>query len=616
MRTMLTILALLVMTVTTWAQTPQQQPLVQAGDVKYLGFFTLPTSGPDAIAVDGTTLYAGYSTCVQTLALPALGGMATPLSGCSFLPNIDQVHPTDRQIRVGGILPYAGSVVTDAWVYYDGSGGATRSHWKGTNIGALMGPYTVSTDALGQLRPAFVAGGMGTVPPEWRTLFGGPALTGNCCQPIISRASYGPSVSVFDPAHIDGRPSVPSTMLLGFPVEHRNLGPWEGRNTYYGGTDQLGGIGFPAGTRSILFTGRHGDSWCYGPATADKALVGTVYGGDPLPRCYDPTDFNRGNHGPDYRPMMWAVDANDALAVKQGTKKPWDIQPYAIWTLPGMPIAGVQNLMRAGYYDPATKRFYVASGDSPKVYVYEITIGGGGGGGPVDVNCAESNGPWGPDYTTSEGWSACEIDGGVSKKWRSRTWTTTTAKSGNGAACVWTGSGPVGATFEQFEHVACEPPPPIDKDCVPGTERKVSEIAGACVAGKQTFTETWTRDGDVPAVGNGKACVPVVTPRFRTGECEAQPPALTITATGTTQTCALAVTANKPPDTTAGWGVQFSRRLEGSASWLSHGTRDTAAPYTRSANVGIGTWETRAVWSRTGAASVQVPAFAVWSCKR
>ena len=61
---------------------------------------------------------------------------------------------------------------------------------------------------------------------------------------------------------------------------------------------------------------------------------------------------------------MWAYDANDLLAVKQGTKQPWDVQPYAKWTLPGMPIDGVTNLMRAGYYDPATRRLYVGSTDS------------------------------------------------------------------------------------------------------------------------------------------------------------------------------------------------------------------------------------------------------------
>ena len=132
-------------------------------------------------------------------------------------------------------------------------------------------------------------------------------------------------------------------------------------------------MAFPAGTRSVLFTGRHGDTWCYGPGTGNSALVGTI---DPAvsqyPYCYDPTDPFQGNHGPPYRPTMWAYDANELIAVKNGSKKPWDVQPYAKWTLPGMPIDGVTNLMRAGYYDPATRRLYVGSTDSLTVHVFEI----------------------------------------------------------------------------------------------------------------------------------------------------------------------------------------------------------------------------------------------------
>lgn len=389
--------ALTVLATVASAQTPQQQPLVQQGDVQLLGTITLP-GGPDSVAVDGTTIYVSYGKCVQTLILPPIGGTATAVGPCAPVPNIDQVHPVDRNVIVGGILPYLGKFVTSAYVYYDGSAGATRSHWSGSSLTALAGPYTVSTAIVGtgQLgisnRPGMVGGGMGVIPPEWRTLLGGPALTGLCCVPIISRSSYGPSVSVFDPAHIDGRAVVPATMLIGYPIEHRTLGPWEGVSQYYGGTNQLGGVGFPAGTRSILFTGRHGDSWCYGPGTGDKSLVGTPA---PPPSkynwCYDPTDSYQGNHGPPYRPTMFAYDANDLIAVKQGTKKPWDVQPYAKWTLPGMPIDGVQNLMRAGYYDPSTKRYYVGMNDSNKLWVFAINVGAPP---PPPVTCQGIWSPW------------------------------------------------------------------------------------------------------------------------------------------------------------------------------------------------------------------------------
>ncbi len=359
------------------AQSPQSQPLVQAGNVVHLGVIKAPNgaglgAGPNGMAVDGDIWYFGCNYAgAAVLTLPPLGGTAQVTSPCATFPNIDQVHPTDRHVVTGGVLPWLGRVVTSAYVYYDGSGLGARSHWAGTNVASLSGPYKVGTDRAGM-----VGGYMGVIPPEWRTLLGGPALTGQCCIPIIGRSSFGPSVSVFDPADLGVQATIPSTMLIGYPIEHQNLGRWDASppSTYYGGTDQLGSVSFPAGTRSILFTGRHGDWWCYGPGTPNQALVGTI---DPsvskYPYCYDPLDPYQGNHGPPYRPTMWAYDANDVIAVKQGTKKPWDVQPYAKWTLPGMPIDGVTNLMRAGYYDPATRRLYVGSTDSLTVHVFEIT---------------------------------------------------------------------------------------------------------------------------------------------------------------------------------------------------------------------------------------------------
>lgn len=387
------------------AQDPRTLPRVQAGDVVKVGTFRLPPEVglPNALAIDGTTLYVGCYlrnpnpqrdsvAGVATLLLPEIDGEATLVEPCQPLPNRNHLHRTGvyENVIPGGILPWRGRLVVSGSDYYDGSGGQWKSHWAGANASTLAGPFTVSVPDLPKFsdgqpptvfwdRSAFVSGFMGVIPPAWRGLLGGPALTGNCCLPIISRTSYGPSVSVFDPAEVGVVDPVPSKMLVGYPIEHRTLGDWDAKppGTYYGGSDQLGGVAFPSGTRSILFTGRHGESWCYGPATADKALVGTIYGDDSLPRCYDPTDLLRGNHGTPYIPTVWAYDAAELVAVKEGAKEPWEPVPYAKWTLPGMPIDGATNLLRAGTYDDATRRLYVASTDAAVVHVFAIGAGGG-----------------------------------------------------------------------------------------------------------------------------------------------------------------------------------------------------------------------------------------------
>ena len=357
------------------AQTaPQSQHLVQAGNFVHLGVIHAPTNsnlggGQNGMAVEGSRWYYGCSTGVAVLGLPPIGGTANVISPCAQLPNIAAIHPTDRNVLTGGILPWQGRLVVSAYVYYDRSGLATASHYAGPDAASLAGPVRVGTDRVGM-----VAGYMGVIPQEWRALLGGPALTGQCCIPIISRSSFGPSFSVFDPADIGTKSAVPSKMLVGYPDEHKGLGPWDASppNIYYGGTDQLGSVAFPPGTRSILLTGRHGDAWCYGPGTADPAVVGTPHPVTGLRYCYDPTDEYQGNHGPPYRPTVWAYDANDLVAVKQGTKQPWDVLPYAKWALPGMSTTGT-NLLRAGYFDPATGRYYVGSTDSLDVHVFEVT---------------------------------------------------------------------------------------------------------------------------------------------------------------------------------------------------------------------------------------------------
>ena len=52
---------------------------------------------------------------------------------------------------------------------------------------------------------------------------------------------------------------------------------------------------------------------------------------------------------------------------------PWDVRPYATWTLPGMSDNGSAS-MRSATYDPTTRRVYLTTvyGDAPRVHVYQV----------------------------------------------------------------------------------------------------------------------------------------------------------------------------------------------------------------------------------------------------
>lgn len=152
-------------------------------------------------------------------------------------------------------------------------------------------------------------------------------------------------------------------------------------------------------------------------------------------------------------------------------------------------------------------------------------------------------------------------------------------------------------------------------DCV-GTWSPWARVAGsesACEEGRRFYRESRTFVVQTPASGGGRACPVSPEVRTLTESCNSGP-TLTLSATGSTRTCALVLTANQPPDATPGWGVQFARRLVGDEVWTPHGTRDALQPYVRSATVPLGHYEARAVWSRTGATPVPVPVMATWEC--
>src|SRR5579862_1423763 len=110
------------------------------------------------------------------------------------------VNPsTPNPNLIGGQLVYNDRLVVSVYSYYDGNGTQQTSHFvRPLNLsiaGQVSGPYKV-----GNQYPGFVSGYMTYVPPEWRGLFGEPALTGNCCLAIAGVQSNGPAVSVFDPS--------------------------------------------------------------------------------------------------------------------------------------------------------------------------------------------------------------------------------------------------------------------------------------------------------------------------------------------------------------------------------------------------------------------------------
>lgn len=385
---------------------PSSEPRVMQWDLTYLGGFRLPDGATDAQSFDfgGTAL--AYNPQNNSLFLVgddqfqqvAEVNIPTPVISATQtltdLPITTLVQPFGDVLAgqinaigsgtamIGGLLPYGSQMIVTAFLYYDGTGSQTASHFVGStnlNSGSVNGPYTVS-NSLGLA--GFVSGWMSAIPTEWQSLLGGPYLTGQCCLAIISRTSLGPSVTVFDPTQLGSASPVPGTTVLGYPISNPTLGAWSSNSTVYNGTTSVVGMVFPPGTRSVLFFGHQGTGpFCYGAGTSDPTLNGQPTGqGDNY--CYDPAFNAKGVHGYPYVHQVWAYDANDLAAVKAGTKNPWDLQPYATWTF-DLPFQNIGALTGGVAYDPATQRLFIADQGAettgydfrPVIHVFQLTAG-------------------------------------------------------------------------------------------------------------------------------------------------------------------------------------------------------------------------------------------------
>lgn len=349
-----------------------------ASDLSYVGAFRLPSTeangdtfsfggGQLAFHPEHNSLFVGtHSGHVAEVSIP------TPIKATTIedLPSAVYLQPFSDPAEgrimdvaadgaaLSGLLVYGDRLYGTALIYYDANNTQAVSHFsRSLDLGERSVKGMVRVGPAG--KAGFVAGYMATVPPEWQSRLGGPAITGQCCVAIISRSSWGPSAFVFDPADVTAVKPAPAEPLLYYTGEHPTLGAWEGSNPTYGGATQLGGLAVVAGTRTALFVGRNGTGpICYGNGTGDRALANTR-GPDGALYCFDPTNSDKGQHAYPYQYQVWAYDLNELAEVRAGRRDPWEVKPYGVWPLefpfaePAVRVGGVS-------YDPEGQRLFVA----------------------------------------------------------------------------------------------------------------------------------------------------------------------------------------------------------------------------------------------------------------
>ncbi len=367
---------------------PENLPLLQQADLKYLGAFRVPLGklGASKFSAGGTA--PAYNPKNNSLFLvghlreQAIAEVAIPekivnskeladLSTASVLqpfvsicPRIPNTSSIDSSTRIGGLLVVDGHLIGTLYEYYDGNASAQQSHFRlsSTNLAQakVEGLFRVGDEKAG-----LVAGYMGAIPTEWQKALGATYITGQAGIPIRARTSTGPAAFGFDPKAL-GLGKVAATPYLYYPHTHR-LG-W-GTNRLFNGTSKVTGVFFAPSTRSVLFFGDHG--------------TGEICYGTPK-KCEDPHRGGKGYHskGGKYEYQVWVYDALEFLAVKNGKKKPWQIKPCAVWKL-NFPIDSASKYIGGATFDPSRGRLYVSQlkadcptryARNPLIHVFTCTV--------------------------------------------------------------------------------------------------------------------------------------------------------------------------------------------------------------------------------------------------
>lgn len=349
--------------------------LIQAGDFTYVGRFELPDArdgaGNDGFdysngvlafnAANNSLFVVGHDWGQQVaeIDIPAVGDVANlrqPFAD-ALDGRLSAINPSDpNSKKIGGLHVMGDRLIVSGYSYYDGSATAKASHFvRSVNLRerSVQGPFRV-----GALNPGFYAGYFAPIPVAWRSALGGSLLNGQCCLAVVSRTSYGPSVSVVDSTELlAARNPSRAEMLVGYPDGQQPLAAWDSTGLLYNGTTSIRGVLLPEGSSSVLFFGRHGvGKFCYG---------------DPGP-CGDPEDQGKGTHAYPYEPRVWAYNVADLAAVRAGRKQPWDVKPYATWRLPGLSGANIGGVALG----PASGRIYVsenhAIGSKMAIHVFTL----------------------------------------------------------------------------------------------------------------------------------------------------------------------------------------------------------------------------------------------------
>lgn len=245
------------------------------------------------------------------------------------------------------------------------------------NAGTTSGPYRFAYGTLdgNTLSANWFGGPACAIPSAYQASLGGPMLQGNWQMSNPEPEGYGPFLSVFDPDSLNSTNS-PNQVVLGYSTAHPMTttatfaySDWQRSISY------ISGMAFPSGSKSVLMAGVYGAGRRqYGnPFFIDESNNGLIYPG-----------ANKGWHSYPRYYAVYAFNADDLVAVKAGTKNPYDVTPYALWSIefPGQDSYLFNGANCSMCFDDANKRMFFFERESPRaaavaepiIHVFQMSI--------------------------------------------------------------------------------------------------------------------------------------------------------------------------------------------------------------------------------------------------
>lgn len=390
---------------------PTTAPLIGASDITFVGKFAVDNGGSGCStfsyggyglsfykdAQNRKTLFMGANgqngDCAGQIQVPSDANLKSAATAWSSLYQATILQPpavftrdtaganrlNDSDLDSGngnpivpqGFLVWNNRLIVTLQNSYSFNQTATIAAKSSTTINANnLGQTWGFQGTTGSANARAEAGYFIVIPTEWRALLGGPVLTGSCCWSVISTTSGGPALSVIDPDDVGVVNPVPSQTLLHYQTPTTPLAcPTDGACTsnVFNLTSRVMGGGFVPNTRTVFFVEGHGTgTYCYGTAAA--------CGNDPVM-----SDVS-GPHAQPYRYQILAYDANDLIAVKNGTQQTYQPRPYnqaSPWVL--AEFNGEDPRGMGATLDSETGRLYIRGmdGNNPTIYVYQVAIPSG-----------------------------------------------------------------------------------------------------------------------------------------------------------------------------------------------------------------------------------------------